>query len=110
MERDCKKRWQEMGMTEERDSHAIHIYEANLEIYRQKYGMFRHLDTLRWQIPTFTLGTGSLLLAFASEPNQPPAKWSFFVFSLLALFSSFAVFRIRKGICIRDLAPFRLCE
>ena len=72
--------------------------EAALEIYRQKYAVFRHLDALRWQIPTFTLGAGSLLLAFAAEPNKPPARWSFFVFAFLALFSSFAVYRVRKGI------------
>ena len=74
-------------------------HEAHLEIYRQKYAVFRHLDTLRWQIPTFLLGAGSLLLAFASRPGQPPEKWSFFVVSLLAsLFSSFAVYRVRRGI------------
>lgn len=72
--------------------------EADLEIYRQKYEVFRHLDALRWQIPTFMLGAGTLVLAFAAEPNKPPARWSFFVFAILSLFSSFAVFRVRKGL------------
>lgn len=85
-------------MTHERHSPPTRIQEAELEIYRQKCAVFRHLDTLRWQIPIIMLGAGTLLLAFASERNRPPATWSFFVFSLLALFSSFAVFRVRKGI------------
>jgi hypothetical protein len=85
-------------MTETQGTPAQNNKEAELEIYRQKYGVFRHLDSLRWQIPTFTLGAGALLLAFAAEPGKPPAQWSFFAFAALALFSSFAVFRVRKGI------------
>ena len=72
--------------------------EIALEVYRQKYEVFRHFDSLRWQIPTFTLGAGSLLLALAVGKDKQPAWWSFFVFGLLCLFSSFAVFRVRKGI------------
>ncbi len=85
-------------MTKAHNTPPRPIRDADLEIYRQKYTVFRHLDSLRWQIPTFTLGAGSLLLAFASEPNKAPARWSFLVFSLLALFSSFAVYRVRRGI------------
>ena len=69
-----------------------------LEIYRQKYEVFRHFDKLRWQIPTFTLGAGSLLLAFAPRKGEQPAWWSFVILGILLFFSSFAVFRVRMGI------------
>lgn len=72
--------------------------DLDLEIYRQKYEIFRHFDNLRWHIPTFCLGAGSILLAFASKKDQPPDWWAFVIFGILSLFSSFAVKRVRKGI------------
>lgn len=72
--------------------------DFKLEIYRQKYEVFRHFDSLRWHIPTFSLGAGSLLLGFAAKEGQTPAWWAFCVFGVLSLFSSFAIYRVRKGL------------
>jgi uncharacterized membrane protein len=38
------------------------------------------------------------LLAFASKRDQPPDWWAFVIFGFLSLFSSFSVYRVRKGI------------
>lgn len=72
--------------------------EAELEIYRQKYEVFRHFDNLRWQIPTLCISAGSLVIGFAAVKDSKPAWWSFIIFGGLSLFSAFAVQRIRDGI------------
>ena len=67
-------------------------------IYTQRYETFRHLDTLRWHVPTFSLTGGGILLGLTSPSNGLPPWWALFVLSLLLALSSYAVFRIRKGI------------
>ena len=71
--------------------------DIQLEIYRQKYEVYRHLDKLRWNVPTISLAAGTVLLTFSGE-NDSPKWWAFVVFGILLLFSSYAVFRMRKGI------------
>jgi hypothetical protein len=78
--------------------------EFYLEIYRQKYENFRHFDNLRWHIPTYCFGFGSMLLGFASKKDQPPDWWAFVVFGFLSLFSSYAIIRVRKGINNNNIA------
>lgn len=90
-------------MTEMQDQ-TIRKQDIELEIYRQKYEVFRHFDNLRWHIPTLTLTAGSLLIALSAPKDQPPAWWSFVIFGLLSLFASFAVFRVRKGIINNHVA------
>ncbi len=84
--------------------------EMSLEIYRQKYEVFRHFDNLRRHLPTFTLGAGTLLLAFATGKDQAPSWWSYVVFGLLALFSSFAVSRVRDGITKNHAALVKVAK
>ena len=36
-----------------------------LEIYRQRYETYRHLDRLRWLMLQIVVGAGSLILVFA---------------------------------------------
>ena len=35
-----------------------------LEIYKQRYDTYRHLDKLRWQMFQIAVGSGSVVLAF----------------------------------------------
>ena len=41
-----------------------------LEIYKQRYDTYRHLDRLRWQIFQIAVGAGTLTLAFARGTEQ----------------------------------------
>ena len=72
--------------------------EFLLERYRQKYEVFRHFDTLRWQIPTFTIAAGAVLIGLSAGKDQFPPRWSYVIFGVLSVFSSFAIFRVRNGI------------
>ncbi len=47
-----------------------------LEIYRQKYEVFRHLDRLRWQLPTIALPAGGVVLGLANNGNDWPYWWA----------------------------------
>ena len=43
-----------------------------LEIYKQRYETYRHLDRLRWQMLQIAVGVGSLrILAFARSGREP---------------------------------------
>ena len=48
-----------------------------IEIYKQRYDTFRHLDRLRWQIFQIAIGVGTLTLAFARDSGKPD-WWVFF--------------------------------
>lgn len=50
--------------------------EKVLEIYRQRYATFRHLDRLRWQLPLLpTLGGSSIAWASATNGSVSPVWW-----------------------------------
>lgn len=69
-----------------------------LEIYKQRYETYRHLDRLRWQMLQIAVGVGSLgILAFARSGREP--DWWVFaaVGPMLAMFGV-AMLRIGRGI------------
>jgi hypothetical protein len=74
------------------------VTEAQLEIYRQKYDVFRHLDNLRWQVPTVVVSAASVLLGLGQGSQSSPTGWSLSIAGLLCFFGSFAIWRIRSGI------------
>ena len=68
-----------------------------IEIYKQRYETYRHLDRLRWQMLQIAVGAGSLILAFAggdSEPNW----WIFAAVGLLLIIFGSVMLRIGHGI------------
>lgn len=72
--------------------------EKVLEIYRQRYATFRHLDRLRWQLLQ-TLGVG--LIAFVINANGSASSASSAWWALLGcMFLIFGIVlkRIRKGL------------
>ena len=80
--------------------------EIALEIYRQKHGVYFHLDALRWHVPSIAMAAGSLVLAFSRDPDGLPAWWSLVIAGLFCVHGAFAIWRIRIGIGKRN-ADFR---
>jgi hypothetical protein len=71
--------------------------DQEIEIYRQRYETFRHLDKLRWQMLQFLIAIGTATaLVIRSTPG--PLDWWFFCLiggSLVAISS--VMFRISSG-------------
>ena len=70
---------------------------AELEIYRQRYETYRHLDRLRWQMLPIAGGAGAAILAFARYRSEPE-WWVFLGVGLLLTISGVAMLRIGQGI------------
>lgn len=82
--------------------------EKALEIYRQRYATFRHLDRLRWQLLQI-LGVGSIAFIINANGNGSISSlwwallgWMFIIFGVV-------MERIRKGLndnneVLRDVA------
>ena len=68
-----------------------------IEIYKQRYETYRHLDRLRWQMLQIAVGAGSLILAFAGR-NSEPDWWIFAVAGLLLIIFGSVMLRIGHGI------------
>ena len=68
-----------------------------LEIYRQRYETYRHLDRLRWQMLQIAVGAGSLILAFARDGREPN-WWVFAIVGLLLTIFGVVMLKIGHGI------------
>ena len=68
-----------------------------IEVYKQRYETYRHLDRLRWQMLQIAVGAGSLILAFARSGCEPD-WWIFAVVGLLLMIFGLAMLRIGQGI------------
>ena len=67
-----------------------------IEIYKQRYETYRHLDRLRWQMLQIAIGVGSLILAFARGGCKPD-WWIFLVVGLLLIIFGSAMLKIGHG-------------
>lgn len=68
-----------------------------IEVYKQRYETYRHLDRLRWQMLQIAVGAGSLILAFAGGDSEP-AWWIFAAVGLLLIIFGSVMLRIGHGI------------
>ncbi len=68
-----------------------------IEIYKQRYETYRHLDRLRWQMLQIAVGAGSLILAFAGGESEPD-WWIFAAVGLLLIIFGSVMLRIGHGI------------
>ena len=61
--------------------------DFRLAAYSEKYSHYRHLDTLRWQVPGLAFAVGGALLSFAPRPQSglpsPPVLALYGLFALL---------------------------
>ncbi|MFC1720733.1 hypothetical protein ACFL0K_00555 [Patescibacteria group bacterium] len=70
-----------------------------LEIYKQRYETFRHLDKLRWQMLQIAIATGSVILTFGkSDSTAEPGWWIWATVGMVLLILGFAMMRISNGI------------
>ena len=68
-----------------------------LEIYKQRYETYRHLDRLRWQMLQIAVGAGLLTLAFAKD-GAKPNWWLFAVVGTMLIIFGLVMLRIGHGI------------
>lgn len=74
------------------------VSEDVLEVYRQRYETFRHLDKLRWQMVQISVATAPIILAFGAKQNGAPAWWVYLTAGALLIIFGFVMEKIRKGI------------
>lgn len=72
--------------------------EAQLEIYRQRYETFRHLDKLRWQMLQIAIATSSVILVFGKDTSTKPEWWTWAVVGMILLILGLAMVRIGNGV------------
>ena len=46
-----------------------------LEVYKQRYETFRHLDRLRWQMLQISVAVAPLIIAFGARTDAGPVWW-----------------------------------
>lgn len=70
--------------------------EVRLAVYAQKYETFRHLDSLRWQVPGLVFAVGGVVLGFAPKlSNSLPHPAATMTYGLFALAGAYLMHRIR---------------
>ena len=74
-----------------------------LEIYKQRYDTYRHLDKLRWQMFQIAVGAGSVVLAFGRGESSDPDWWVLGTIGLLLVIFGLVMERIRQGISMNGI-------
>ena len=72
--------------------------ENEIEIYRQRYETYRHLDKLRWQMLQITVAIGSIFALILRTTNGAPEWWFIGGLGLALLANGSAMLRINNGI------------
>ena len=70
----------------------------DLEIYRQRYETFRHLDKLRWQMLQISIAAASIILAFGLNGTSRLEWWVLLVVGILLIVFGLVMERIHHGI------------
>ncbi len=69
-----------------------------MEIYRQRYETFRHLDKLRWQMLQILVAIGTATTLILRCTSGTLEFWSFTILGMALLVLAFAMYKINKGI------------
>ena len=84
---------------DEQERVSSYPFEARSVVYSEKYALFRHFDTLRWQVPGLVFTVGSLLFAFSPKLNSGlPHYLATGTYGLFALVGAYLMQRIREGL------------
>jgi hypothetical protein len=76
----------------------------DLEIYRQRYEAFRHLDKLRWQMFQLAVAGGPAVLAFGFTSNGGSNSLAMIVSGILVAVFAIVMLRIGHGISANGAA------
>jgi len=68
----------------------------HIEIYKQRYETFRHLDKLKWQMFQIAITIGPISLAVAEKYNQ--LSWGLLSVSIVWIILGLVMNKIQKGI------------
>ena len=74
-----------------------------LEIYKQRYDTYRHLDKLRWQMFQIAIGSGSVVFAFGRGESSEPDWWVLAIIGFLLVIFGLVMERIRNGISMNGM-------
>jgi len=69
-----------------------------VEVYRQRYETFRHLDKLRWQMLQILVAIGTATTLILRSTSGPLAWWFFVLLGGALLVLAFAMHKINQGI------------
>ena len=72
--------------------------EENVEIYRQRYETFRHLDKLRWQMLQLLVAIASATALILRSTSGDIEWWFYFFLGVALVIIAFVMFRIGGGI------------
>ncbi len=68
-----------------------------IEIYRQRYETFRHLDKIRWQMLQIAVATSSVVLVFGRGDAVKPGWWVWVAIGAIFLILGLAMTKINSG-------------
>lgn len=71
--------------------------EEQLEIYRQRYEVFRHLDTLRWQLFQTAIATAGIVMALGKDSIAAGSTWFWGAIALIFISIGGGKLRINYG-------------
>ena len=69
-----------------------------LEVYRQRYETFRHLDRVRWQMLQIAVAVGALVVTFGGSGTDGPEWWVLAVAGWLLTTLGLVMLRVNHGI------------
>jgi len=78
--------------------------QKEIEIYRQRFETFRHLDRLRWQMLQILIGIGSVSALIGRASTEPAQWWFFAVIGTALLLLAFVMTKINGGIRMNSIA------
>ena len=99
---ELKPLLEEVGVYADKAPHPADR-ERLLQVYQQRFLHYRHLDTLRWQVPVLVVALGGVVLGFAERQrgwsvDQPnlALSWMLFFFGIFAGLCSYYLSRISR--------------
>ena len=78
--------------------------DVALAIYKQKYDTWRHLDSLRWQVPGVVFASSAVILGFARQPDGLPSRWVMVLYGIFVLMSAWLMLRIGHNLAQNNKA------
>ncbi|MBF2760694.1 MAG: DUF1772 domain-containing protein [Ectothiorhodospiraceae bacterium AqS1] len=84
--------------------------EERIEIYRQRYETFRHLDKLRWQMLQILVAVASATAVLLRYKSDPFEWWLFFLLGALLIVVGVVMIRIGRGIQANNIVLKKAAE